>query len=84
LDADPLNPLDGEVARIRHEAEETAAGMAYRVMIDLHPAAQAALKGEGAIRIGARGTARIDGDRAPLFLHLFRRPIAALRQSMGF
>lgn len=79
LDADPLNPLDGKVARIRHEAEETAAGMAYRVMIELD-----ATGGEGAIRIGARGAARIDGDRAPLFLHLFRRPIAALRQSMGY
>lgn len=84
LDADPLNPLDGNVARIRHEAEETAAGMAYRVMIDLDPAARTALTGAGAVRIGARGTARIDGDRAPLFLHLFRRPIAALRQSIGF
>lgn len=89
LDADPLNPLDGKVARIRHEAEETAAGMAYRVMIELDPAAQAALKGtalkgQGTTRIGARGTARIDGDQAPLFLHLFRRPIAALRQSTGF
>lgn len=79
LDADPLNPLDGKVARIRHEAEETPGGMAYRVMIDLDPAAQATVP-----RVGARGSARIDGDRAPLFLYLFRRPVAALRQTVGF
>lgn len=83
LDADPLHPLDGDVIRIHHEAEDVpgsgAGGQAYRVMIALDPAAQAV-----APRIGARGTARIDGDRAPLFLYLFRRPIAALRQTMGF
>lgn len=77
LDADPLNPLDGKVMRIHHEAEETPAGMAYRVTAALDPSASAAL------RIGARGTARIDGDRAPLFLYLFRRPIAAVRQALG-
>jgi multidrug resistance efflux pump len=79
LDADPLNPLDGKVIRIHHEAEDTPAGMAYRVMVALDPASQAA-----APRVGSKGTARIDGDRAPLFLHLFRRPIAALRQTLGF
>lgn len=78
LDADPLKPLDGRVVRIHHEAEETPSGMAYRVMVALDAT------GEGAPRIGARGTARIDGDRAPLFLYLFRRPIAALRQAVGF
>jgi multidrug efflux pump subunit AcrA (membrane-fusion protein) len=78
LDADPLKPLDGRVVRIHHEAEETPSGMAYRVMIALNPAQ------ENAPRIGARGTARIDGDRAPLFLYLFRRPVAALRQASGF
>jgi multidrug efflux pump subunit AcrA (membrane-fusion protein) len=78
LDADPLRPLDGRVVRIHHEAEETPTGMAYRVMIALNPAQ------ENAPRIGARGTARIDGDRAPLFWYLFRRPVAALRQALGF
>lgn len=78
LDADPLRPLDGHVVRIHHEAEETPSGMAYRVMIALDPT------GENAPRIGARGTARIDGDRAPLFLFILRRPIAALRQTVGF
>ena len=35
-------------------------------------------------RIGLRGTARIEGDEVPLFLYLFRRPIAVLRQAVGF
>ena len=85
LDADPLNPLNGRVIRIHHEAEETPVGMAFRVMIALDPAAADAprIGARGAPRIGARGAARIDGDRAPLFLYLFRRPIAALRQALG-
>lgn len=78
LDVDPLKPLDGQVVRIHHEAEETPSGMAYRVVVALDPT------GENAPRIGSRGAARIDGDRAPLFLYLFRRPIAALRQAVGF
>lgn len=87
LDSDPLNPLDGKVLRIHHEAEEVPTGMAYRVMVALDstggPDAPADAPRAGP-RIGARGTARIDGDHAPLFLYLFRRPIAALRQTIGF
>lgn len=80
LDSDPLNPLDGAVLRVNHEAEDVpGGGFAYRVMIALSPESLAR-----APRIGARGTARIDGDQAPLFLYLFRRPIAALRQTVGF
>lgn len=80
LDLDPLNPLDGTVVRINHEAEDVPGGsFAYRVVVALDASAQGRVP-----RIGARGTARIDGDRAPLFLYLFRRPIAALRQTIGF
>lgn len=96
LDADPLNPLNGRVVRIHHEAEETPAGMAYRVTIAPDAVFPAGTREEeareeeatgarpaAAPRIGARGTARIDGDRASLFLYLFRRPVAALRQALG-
>lgn len=34
-------------------------------------------------RIGARGTARLYGDRVPLIVQLLRRPVAATRQFIG-
>lgn len=35
-------------------------------------------------RLGAKGTARIDGDAVPLVWWLFRRPLATVRQTLGF
>lgn len=81
LDADPLSPVDGRVVRAGHDAEEVPGGaLAYRVTVALDPAAA----GRAALRIGLKGTARIEGDRVPLFLYLFRRPISALRQAIGY
>lgn len=80
LDVDPLTPLDGRLVHANHDAEQVPdGGMAYRVTIALDADA-----GGPAPRIGLTGTARIEGDRVPLFLYLFHRPIAALRQSIGF
>ncbi|MFT5320647.1 MAG: hypothetical protein ACI934_000788, partial [Pseudohongiellaceae bacterium] len=35
------------------------------------------------LRIGWRGTAKIYGDKVPLYFYLFRRPIAGIRQWLG-
>jgi hypothetical protein len=35
-------------------------------------------------RIGLRGTAKIYGEQVSLFYYLMRRPLAALRQLIGF
>lgn len=81
LDADPLAPLDGELLRAGHDAEtEPGGGLAYRLLFRL----AAGEPGVKPPRIGLKGTARVEADRVPLFLYLFRRPIAALRQAAGF
>lgn len=79
LDLDPLTPLDGSLLRAGHEAEERPDGtLAYRLTIALDLAG-----GTPPPRIGLQGTARVAGDPVPLFLYLFHRPIAALRQATG-
>lgn len=82
LDIDPLTPVDGRVIRAGYDAEEVPGGtLAYRVAVALEtPAGQ----GQVVLRVGLKGTARIEGDRTPLFLYLFRRPVSALRQAIGY
>lgn len=76
LDSDPLNRHDAHLDRSAYEAQATAAGqLAYRLdatFIDVPP------------RIGLRGMAKLSGERAPLAYYLMRRPLAALRQRLGF
>lgn len=77
LDADPLNPVSARLTEASYEAAMSEEGiLAYRVRGKLEA-------GETAPRIGLRGTIRIDGPRVPLFLYLFRRPIAAARHMLG-
>ncbi|MEI6558825.1 MAG: HlyD family efflux transporter periplasmic adaptor subunit [Rhodospirillaceae bacterium] len=77
LDVDPLSPKPAILTSASYEAEITPAGtLSYRVRAafpeDLPPP-----------RIGLQGTAKIYGDRVPLALYLFRRPLASLRQWLG-
>ncbi|WAJ36951.1 HlyD family efflux transporter periplasmic adaptor subunit [Pseudomonas sp. GOM7] len=75
LDSDPLHRHAARLERAAYEAQSTAAGqLAYRL--------DAAFV-EAPPRIGLRGTAKLFGDRAPLAYYLLRRPLAALRQSLG-
>lgn len=79
LDIDPLTPVDGRLVRANLEAEEVpGTGLAYRAIVALDPERDGPPP-----RIGLKGTARIEGDRVPLALYLFRRPISALRQAIG-
>ncbi len=78
LDADPLDARKARLVRISHEAREVAGGLlAYRLDADFEPGEDRGL------RIGFRGTASLRGEKVPLFLWLFRRPVAALRQMVG-
>lgn len=78
MDADPLKPLEAEIERASYYAAPTPNGqMAYETYARL--SSPYALP-----RIGARGVAKIYGDTAPLIFWLARRPIAALRQFIGF
>lgn len=76
LDGDPLGTVTAGISRIGYRPVAQAdQQLVYRVFADF-------AVGQ-APRLGARGTARIDGERVPLGFYLFRRPIAALRQKLG-
>ena len=78
MDADPLNPLEAKIERASYYAAPTPDGqMAYET--------HARISSPYALpRIGARGVAKIYVDTAPLIFWLLRRPIAAVRQFIGF
>lgn len=78
LDAEPLKPRAGTIAETSYHAHPTAeGGLAY--VITARPSDDGA-----PARIGLRGTAQIVGERVPLGFYLLRRPIAALRQRLGW
>ncbi|MEK1905204.1 MAG: HlyD family efflux transporter periplasmic adaptor subunit [Pseudomonas sp.] len=75
LDSDPLNRHAAHLQRSAYEAQQTASGqLAYRLDAEFE---------ETPPRIGLRGTAKLFGERGPLALYLLRRPLAALRQTVG-
>ena len=78
LSSDPQNPLDGTLRYAAYKPETTSAGIAaYRLKADF--AATAKLP-----RIGLTGTARIYGKKVSFGYYLFRRPLTALRQRLGW
>jgi len=78
LNVDPLHPVRARVTRSAYEPTPSAAGvLSFRVFAEIDP-------GETPPRLGLRGTARIEGEPVPLGLLLFRRPLAAARQTIGF
>lgn len=78
LDSDPLDPLRGTVTSASYVAEKTAADvLAFPLKARL-------ADDEPPPRIGLQGTAKIYGQQTTLFYYLFRRPISAARQFIGF
>ena len=78
LTADPNNPLDGTLRYAAYKPEATSSGItAYRLKADLVP-------GVKPPRIGLTGTARIYGKKVSLGYYLFRRPLTAFRQRLGW
>jgi hypothetical protein len=77
LDTDPLRPLAARLVHASYQAEVTPSGiLAYRVKATFDNERRPP-------RIGLHGTAKIEGEKIPLALYLFRRPIAVLRQTLG-
>jgi multidrug efflux pump subunit AcrA (membrane-fusion protein) len=75
LDSDPLHRHDARLQRLAYEAQALSSGqIAYRLDAEF---------AEVPPRIGLRGTAKLYGERVPLALFLLRRPLAALRQTLG-
>ena len=78
LDVDPLNSLPAKVTHASYNAEPTVGDvLAYKVYASLN-------NNEVSVRIGLQGTGKIYGDKVSLFFYLFRRPISAARQFIGF
>ncbi len=76
LDAQPLKALEGELRSANHFAETTPEGtLAYT--------ASAQLQTDTPPRLGARGIAKIHGNRAPLIVWLLRKPFVSARQFLG-
>ncbi len=77
LDGDPLRPLDATLIFVSHQARQVeGVGLAYRVLARFDA-------GVKPPRPGARGTAQLLGEKAPLGFYLFRRPLVWARQKLG-
>ncbi|MBI2354657.1 MAG: HlyD family efflux transporter periplasmic adaptor subunit [Deltaproteobacteria bacterium] len=78
LATDPQHPRTGRLRYASYKPEVTASGIAaYRLKADMD-------EGSGLPRIGLAGTARIYGKDVTLAYFLFRRPLTALRQGLGW
>ncbi|MEO5374886.1 MAG: HlyD family efflux transporter periplasmic adaptor subunit [Alphaproteobacteria bacterium] len=78
LNTAPLSPVRATVRTVAYEAAARPDGtLAHRIRATLED-------GSDKPRLGAKGTARIDGDTVPLVWWLFRRPLATVRQTLGF
>lgn len=76
LQAHPLSPVEARLHYFSHEAvQRPDGGYAYRV--------RARIEEGQAPRVGLKGTARISGRWTPLSYWLLRRPLAAIRTTLG-
>ncbi len=76
LYADPLSPLRATIEQASYQPTKSPDGVvAYRV--------RATLPADETVRLGLRGSAKINGGWVPLVYFLLRRPLAAARQWLG-
>jgi HlyD family secretion protein/Biotin-lipoyl like len=79
LDADPLNPIDARLTRADFQARpRDNQQLAFRLVADRVGQETRML------RLGVRGTAQVYSEKVPLAFYLFRRPLSAVRQTVGF
>lgn len=77
LSASPLQPVAAQLRYMAHEAVQRPDGsFAYRV--------RAKLSEPTTHRVGLKGTAKLQGDWAPLAFWVLRRPLATLRAYLGW
>ncbi|MEO5378858.1 MAG: efflux RND transporter periplasmic adaptor subunit [Magnetococcus sp. DMHC-6] len=77
LNIDPLHPLTAQLYHAAYEATPTPEGtLAYRL--------RARFDTKSPPRIGLKATAKIIGQPTTLFYYLFRRPLTAVRQWIGW
>jgi len=77
LASSPLDPLAAAVRYVGYEAQPRPDGSyAYRV--------RAALAASSAARVGLKGTAKLSGPWVPMAYWMLRRPLATIRQTLGW
>lgn len=77
LTTQPLSSLEGEIFQTSYQATFSDEGIAsYRLQGRF-------TSPPGDVRIGLRGTAKVSGGWVVLGYYLIRRPLAALRESLG-
>ena len=77
-DASPLQSVKAQITQISYLAEQDRLGrFSYKLFATPNPDEPETL------RLGTTGTAKIYGQKVPLALYLFRRPIASARQWIG-
>lgn len=75
---DPLNPINGKITQISYQAQLTPKNiLAYRLIAELDDP-------DKAPQLGTQGTTKIYGNKVSLFFYVLRRPITALRQTLGW
>jgi hypothetical protein len=78
LNSDPLNAVAAQLRYIAYEAVQRPDGsFAYRVRAAME-------EGGSPLRIGQRGTAKLSGESVSLGYWLLRKPLAALRATLGW
>ncbi|CAK0764613.1 HlyD family efflux transporter periplasmic adaptor subunit [uncultured Gammaproteobacteria bacterium] len=78
LNTDPLHAIHARLRMVGYESQYRPDGtLAHRVRATL-------AEGEAPPRLGLKGTARLDGERVTLAYWLFRRPLAIIRQTLGW
>ena len=77
LQTDPLNPKTATLEQASYQSMRSPDGVsAYRLIATLPP--------DSTVRLGLRGSARLDGQEVSLGYFLLRRPISATRQWLGW
>jgi hypothetical protein len=78
LTSDPQKPREGRLSYISYKPEITPSGIAaYRLKADF-------IEGETLPRVGLTGVAKIYGPRVTVAYYIFRRPLTAFRQWLGW
>lgn len=81
LDSDPLNPWSADIKHADYKARPAENNVvAFRIIANIRKEDET----RPLPRMGVRGTALVTGEKVPLGLYLFRRPIMALRQWLGW
>ena len=77
LNVAPDRPLLATLRQASYEAAITPEGvLSFRLKVTIDP-------GESVPRIGLRGTAKLYGKEVTVFYYLMRRPLIAIRQTLG-